>query len=91
MAGITQQELDRLPVPSAQLEDLYPLSPMQSGMLFHSVFDADAGIYLNQLRIDIEGLDVKRFKAAWQAAMDRHDVLRQFPAPAGALRPPARY
>ncbi len=76
LAGITQQELDRLPAPPAQLEDLYPLSPMQSGMLFHSVFDADAGIYLNQLRIDIEGLDVKRFKAAWQAAMDRHGVLR---------------
>ena len=39
LARITQQELERLPIPAAQLEDLYPLSPMQSGMLFHSVFD----------------------------------------------------
>ncbi|SCY81973.1 non-ribosomal peptide synthase domain TIGR01720, partial [Nitrosospira sp. Nl5] len=38
LARITQQELDALSLPAGQLEDLYPLSPMQSGMLFHSVF-----------------------------------------------------
>ncbi|MDN5882600.1 MAG: condensation domain-containing protein, partial [Nitrosospira sp.] len=76
LARITQHELNSLPIPIEQLEDLYPLSPMQSGMLFHSVYDTDGGVYLNQLRVDIEGLEVKRFKAAWQVAMERHDVLR---------------
>ncbi|SCY82191.1 Condensation domain-containing protein, partial [Nitrosospira sp. Nl5] len=69
-------ELDALSLPAGQLEDLYPLSPMQSGMLFHSVFHTDGDIYLNQVRVDIEGLDVTRFKAAWQASVDRHEVLR---------------
>ncbi|MGH8683820.1 MAG: condensation domain-containing protein, partial [Nitrosospira sp.] len=55
LAQITQHALDGLPVPVEQLEDLYPLSPMQSGILFHSVFDTDGGVYLNQLRVDIEG------------------------------------
>ncbi|SOD20611.1 non-ribosomal peptide synthetase [Nitrosomonas ureae] len=73
---ITQDELDILPIPVAQLDDLYPLSPMQTGMLFHSVFDADEDVYLNQLRADVEHLDVERFKAAWQAAIDRHEILR---------------
>jgi amino acid adenylation domain-containing protein/non-ribosomal peptide synthase protein (TIGR01720 family) len=76
LAGITQQELDRLPIPLAQLEDLYPLSPMQTGMLFHAVLDMNSGVYLNQLRADIEGLDVARFKSAWQKALERHEVLR---------------
>ncbi|MER2513276.1 MAG: non-ribosomal peptide synthase/polyketide synthase [Nitrosomonas ureae] len=73
---MTQDELDGLPIPVAQLDDLYPLSPMQTGMLFHSVFDADEDVYLNQLRVDVERLDVERFKAAWQAAIDRHEILR---------------
>ncbi|MXS79168.1 non-ribosomal peptide synthetase, partial [Nitrosomonas sp. JL21] len=76
LAAMTQQELDDLPVPVEQLEDLYPLSPMQAGMLFHSVFDAGGDIYLNQLRVDIDHLDVERFRAAWQSALDRHDILR---------------
>ncbi|WP_156972530.1 condensation domain-containing protein, partial [Nitrosospira sp. NpAV] len=73
---VTQDELDGLPIPAEQLDDLYPLSPMQSGMLFHSVYDSDGSLYVNQLRADVEGLYVGRFKAAWQAAVDRHDVLR---------------
>ncbi|MCW5599965.1 MAG: hypothetical protein KIT59_12800, partial [Nitrosomonas sp.] len=73
---ISQDELDRLPIPLNQLDDLYPLSPMQTGMLFHSVFDADTGVYLNQLRADIDHLSLERFKAAWQAAIDRHEILR---------------
>ncbi|SOD42119.1 non-ribosomal peptide synthetase [Nitrosovibrio sp. Nv4] len=76
LAGITQQELDGLRIPPAQLEDLYPLSPMQTGMLFHAVLDMNSGVYLNQLRADIEGLDVARFKSAWQTALERHEVLR---------------
>ena len=73
---MTQHELDSLPIPVGQLEDLYPLSPMQAGILFHSVFDKEGGVYLNQLRVDIDGLEVERFKAAWQAAVDRHEILR---------------
>ncbi|MCO4856484.1 amino acid adenylation domain-containing protein [Herbaspirillum sp. WGmk3] len=66
-----------LPVPSEQVLALYPLSPMQTGMLFHSVYESGSAAYLNQLRIDIDGeLDVARLQRAWQAVQDRHEVLR---------------
>ena len=76
LAGLSQQQLDRLPVAMASVEDLYPLSPMQQGMLFHTLYEQAAGDYINQLRVDVDGLDPLRFQQAWQAAIDRHDILR---------------
>ncbi|CAN7654321.1 non-ribosomal peptide synthase/polyketide synthase [Pseudomonas brassicacearum] len=76
LAGLTQAELDALPLAPRQVEDIYPLSPMQQGMLFHTLYEQQAGSYINQLRVDVEGLDVERFRQAWQAAMDAHEVLR---------------
>ncbi|WP_259765174.1 condensation domain-containing protein, partial [Pseudomonas protegens] len=76
LAGLNQQQLDRLPLSLAAVEDLYPLSPMQQGMLFHTLYEQAAGDYINQLRVDVDGLDPLRFQQAWQAAIDRHDILR---------------
>nr|WP_260524909.1 non-ribosomal peptide synthetase [Pseudomonas sp. MWU16-30317] len=76
LSGLDQAQLDRLPVPARDVADLYPLSPMQQGMLFHSLSEQDGGAYINQLRLDISGLDVERFRHAWQATLDAHDVLR---------------
>ena len=30
------------------IEDIYPLSPMQKGMLFHTLLTPDTGIYFEQ-------------------------------------------
>ncbi|KQB58032.1 condensation domain-containing protein, partial [Acidovorax sp. SD340] len=76
LARLTQAQLDRLPMPPENLADLYPLSPMQLGMMFHSVYDDTGTVYVNQLRADVEGLDPARFRAAWQVAFERHEVLR---------------
>ncbi|MBC3366504.1 non-ribosomal peptide synthase/polyketide synthase, partial [Pseudomonas sp. SWRI154] len=76
LASLNQQQLDGLPMPTAQIVDLYPLSPMQQGMLFHGVYGDASGDYSNQLRLDVEGLDPQRFRQAWQAAVDAHDILR---------------
>nr|WP_131193009.1 non-ribosomal peptide synthetase [Pseudomonas daroniae] len=76
LAAISQQHLDQLPVAWNNLVDLYPLSPMQSGMLFHSLYSPQSTAYVNQLRVDITKLDAKRFRAAWQAMLDRHEMLR---------------
>ena len=76
MARITQAQLDGLPVPTGQLDDLYPLSPMQQGLLFHTLYEQAAGEYVNQLRVDVQGLEVERFRAAWQACIDAQDILR---------------
>ncbi|OAZ97106.1 non-ribosomal peptide synthetase [Halomonas sp. G11] len=76
LATISQQHLDLLPLKFDNLVDLYPLSPMQQGMLFHSLYDVHGSAYLNQLRVDIDGLDPARFKAAWETVVARHDILR---------------
>ncbi|MFL6535139.1 MAG: condensation domain-containing protein, partial [Pseudomonas sp.] len=76
LAGLDQAQLDALPLMARDVEDLYPLSPMQQGMLFHTLYEQQAGHYINQMRVEVEGLDVERFRQAWQAATDAHDVLR---------------
>ena len=76
VADISQEELDALPLTISNVADLYPLSPMQSGMLFHSLYEPEGSAYLTQLCVDIEGLDVPKFKAAWRAVIARHDILR---------------
>ncbi|WP_263262541.1 non-ribosomal peptide synthetase [Pseudomonas sp. RIT-PI-S] len=76
LAKLSQAQLDALPIAAAELEDLYPLSPMQQGMLFHSLSDDGDGLYVNQLRLPVDGLDIPRFIDAWQAACQRHPILR---------------
>ncbi|MEW6737369.1 MAG: condensation domain-containing protein, partial [Acidobacteriota bacterium] len=59
------------------IEDLYKLSPMQQGMLFHSLHEATAGIYFEQLHCAIQGaLNVAAFQQAWQQVVERHTALR---------------
>jgi len=83
LISLTQQELDRLPLTMNNVADIYPLSPMQSGMLFHTLYAPGSSVYLNQLRADIDGLDVARFSAAWTAVTARHDILRTGFVPQG--------
>ncbi len=76
LARLSQSQLDALPVAGPAIADLYPLSPMQQGMLFHTLYEPEVQAYINQLRLDIEGLDLLTFGRAWQAVLDRHDILR---------------
>ena len=58
-------------------EDVYALSPMQQGMLFHSLFGQQAGVDIDQMVYTLpEDLDVAAFRRAWQQAVDRHPILR---------------
>ena len=76
LAGLTQAQLDALRLDMANVEDIYPLSPLQQGMLYHSLYDTHENTYLNQMRVDIDGLNPKRFKVAWETVAARHDILR---------------
>ncbi|MVV47311.1 amino acid adenylation domain-containing protein [Pseudomonas sp. PB120] len=76
LARLTQAQLDGLPVPPAQIEDVYPLSPMQAGLLFHSRYESEGGAYVNQLSVEAGGLDAERLGGAWQAVLDSHPILR---------------
>ncbi|MGA9705108.1 amino acid adenylation domain-containing protein, partial [Pseudomonas sp.] len=74
LAALNQTQLDQFEL--AAVDDVYPLAPLQQGMLFHALYEPQAGDYVNQMRVDVEGLDVPRFREAWQAALDNHDILR---------------
>ncbi|HSU17612.1 amino acid adenylation domain-containing protein [Longimicrobium sp.] len=59
------------------VEDLYPLSPLQQGMLFHTLYSPGSGAYLEQISMRLRGaVDTDAFRRAWQAVVDRHPVLR---------------
>ncbi|MFJ8620806.1 condensation domain-containing protein, partial [Streptomyces clavifer] len=63
---------------SRSIEDILPLSPLQEGLVFHSVYDEQGvDIYTVQLVFDIEGsLDADRLRTAAQALVRRHTNLR---------------
>ncbi|WNZ21409.1 amino acid adenylation domain-containing protein [Leptolyngbya sp. NK1-12] len=58
------------------LVDLYELSPMQQGMLFHSLYAPESGLYIEQRCCQIQGINLAAFKQAWQQVCDRHAILR---------------
>ena len=61
----------------ADIEDAYPLSPMQEGMLFHTLYAPNSGVYYEQIRYGIRGpVNADAMREAWQAAMNRHPILR---------------
>ncbi len=59
------------------VEDIYPLSPMQEGMLFHSLYAPESGVYFEQLICTLKGsLNESAFEQAWQQVINRHSVFR---------------
>ncbi|MBF3244112.1 non-ribosomal peptide synthetase, partial [Pseudomonas aeruginosa] len=77
LAQLSQAQLDALAVPAGEIEDVYPLTPMQEGLLLHTLLEPGTGIYYMQDRYRIDSpLDPERFAAAWQAVVARHEALR---------------
>jgi amino acid adenylation domain-containing protein len=59
------------------VEDIYPLSPLQQGLLFHALYSPETGAYVEQWPMMAEGgLDVEAHARAIQRTVDRHPVLR---------------
>ncbi|QDQ10097.1 non-ribosomal peptide synthetase [Streptomyces spectabilis] len=80
VADLTPQELDRLRARVPGLTDVWPLSPLQEGMLFHTTFTAEGtapDVYASQRVLALDGpLDAARLRASWRTLLDRHAVLR---------------
>lgn len=76
------------------LEDVYPLSPVQAGMLFHCISgDAAPSAYIGQTVITLDGaMNEIRFERAWRDTVAAHDALRasfvweELDAPVQAIR-----
>ncbi|GDY71380.1 hypothetical protein SAV31267_008650 [Streptomyces avermitilis] len=60
------------------MADIWPLSPLQEGLLFHAEYD-DQGpdLYEGQRVLALDGpLDTERLRASWEALLARHPILR---------------
>ena len=66
------------PVPDGErVEDVYPLTAMQQGILFHSLYRRTSGEYVEQFSCDLRGpLDAAAFRRAWEHVVARHPALR---------------
>lgn len=61
----------------AEIESVHALTPMQQGMLFHSLREPGSHQYIEQSVWTFKGpLDMQAFQGAWQFIVDRHDILR---------------
>jgi natural product biosynthesis luciferase-like monooxygenase protein len=60
------------------IEDRYGLSPMQLGILFHTLYDRQAGLYIEQVIFDFPGrdLNIAAFRQSWERVVARHPSLR---------------
>ncbi|MDH0865611.1 non-ribosomal peptide synthetase [Mitsuaria sp. GD03876] len=81
LAALERGELDRLvsrvPGGAAVIEDIYPLTPLQTGMLVQHTLQDTGDVYLNRavFAFDEHAL-MQRFLAAFQRVVDRHPILR---------------
>lgn len=85
-AGLSQAEIDQIfrlttrskgSITKRNLEAIYPLSPMQQGMVFHTLYTPESGVYFEQTTFTIQGqFDAPSFTRAWQQVFDRHAILR---------------
>ncbi|GCB53286.1 non-ribosomal peptide synthetase [Streptomyces sp. NL15-2K] len=77
LVPLTQDEVDRLAGDGRAVEDIYPLTPLQAGMLFHTLSEPEEAAYLEQITFVLDGVpDTARLARTWQRALDASDALR---------------
>jgi amino acid adenylation domain-containing protein/FkbM family methyltransferase len=80
--------VERVPGGAQNIQDIYPLTPLQEGFLFHHVLNeqGDTYVLLVLLSLDSEEL-LQKLIMALQAVIDRHDILRTAVLWEGLTRP----
>jgi amino acid adenylation domain-containing protein len=77
MSKAHQQTGVAQPVVADVIEEVYPLSPLQQGILFHHLYDRTSGVDTEQMVYTINGgLDASLFQRAWERVVARHAIMR---------------
>ena len=81
LVSLTQAEIDGLiaavPGGVTNIQDIYPLAPLQEGILFHHLLQHEGDAYLLRSVSAFASRELlDRCLAALQVVIDRHDVLR---------------
>jgi non-ribosomal peptide synthase protein (TIGR01720 family) len=77
LAELGQEELEILRTRFTGIADLYPLSPVQEGLLFHTLYEPGSGVYVTHAHWTLRGdLDTTALRRAWERVVERHTALR---------------
>ncbi|WP_051163585.1 non-ribosomal peptide synthetase, partial [Nocardia brevicatena] len=78
LVGLGQSEIEQLEDRYPALSDVWPLTPLQEGLLFHALLaEESVDAYVVQLVLELRGrVDPERLRRAGQALVDRHANLR---------------
>jgi amino acid adenylation domain-containing protein/non-ribosomal peptide synthase protein (TIGR01720 family) len=62
---------------ATRVVDIYSLTPIQQGMLYHSVVDGDPGLYCEQIRFELPpATSLRQWEDALRALVMAHPILR---------------
>ncbi|MFD4351019.1 amino acid adenylation domain-containing protein [Nocardia sp. NPDC058518] len=77
LVSLTQRAIEELEHRYPGLEDIWPLTPLQSGLLFHTLQADSIDAYLVQITLHLEGrVDARRLRRAAEAVSQRYPNLR---------------
>ncbi|PZS37083.1 MAG: amino acid adenylation domain-containing protein, partial [Pseudonocardiales bacterium] len=77
LARLDFEELDQLLADAPDIADIYPLTPLQEGMLFHALLSPETGDNYSQEVFVLEGdVDADVVERACRAAAARHPAMR---------------
>ncbi|MFI7416490.1 amino acid adenylation domain-containing protein [Nonomuraea sp. NPDC049684] len=77
LARLDQAAVDRVAGDGRSVEDVYPLTPLQGGLLFHSLADPATDTYTSHFSLLLDGVDdPERLARAWQEVTDDVPALR---------------
>ncbi|MER6900731.1 condensation domain-containing protein, partial [Amycolatopsis sp. NPDC000740] len=77
LAGLDQSTVDDLVGDGRDVEDIYPLTPMQAGMVFHDLAQPDDRVYFEQVSFTVDDVpDPRRLGEAWRRVVERTPILR---------------
>ena len=69
---ISAEDRGKMP---ADIEDAYPISQLQAGMVFHSEYSADYSVYVSSLHLRL-AFDAEMMQSALNQMAARHEMLR---------------
>jgi amino acid adenylation domain-containing protein len=73
---------------TSNIRTAFPLTPLQEGMLYHTIREPASGVFHVQCTAWLDGpLVVEHFARAWELAIERHPALRTFFTWEGRERP----
>jgi len=81
LVNLSQEEIDSIiaevPQGIVNIQDIYPLAPLQEGILFHHLLDTRGDTYLLRSVLAFENRAyLDNFLTALQSVINRHDILR---------------